>query len=185
MYPSDPRCCAFWSEFRSRLPEDSKVPERPSGVFSFDNTRYGSAVSALAVLEGRKTATSALASPFDSGEEDFPYPGDHAIVTLHDGNPYAVIRISHWDRVSFGKVDPAFARADGAASLEDWRKTQFRCCGPICRSLGAPLNDDTELLRIYFQVVYPEPMVLQARCIDMPVMIEPVEEGFAADAGVR
>lgn len=178
MYPSDPRSCAFWSEFRSGLPENSKVPERPSGVFSFDNTRYGSAVAALAVLEGRKTATSALALPFDRGEEAFPYSGDHEIVTLHDGTPYAVIRISHWDRVSFGKVDHAFAGADGAASLEDWRKTQFRQYGPVCRSLGTPLNDDTELLRIYFEVVYPEPVMLDARCIDMPVMIEPTEAEF-------
>lgn len=181
MYLSDPRYGVFWGEFRSKVSGDPSTPALPSGVFSFDNTKHGAAVSALAVLEGRKTATSALALPFDRGDDRFPEPGDHEIVTLYDGTPYAVIRISHWNRVCFGKVDHAFAEADGAVSLEDWKKTQYRCYGPICRSLGAPMNDDTELLRIYFQVVYPEPMVLDARCADTPVMLDRMESGGYAD----
>lgn len=152
---TDPRHAAFWAVFRSSLPGDSTVPEQPSGVFSFDDNERGAAECALAVLEDRKTATSALALPFDRGEDRFPEPGDHEIVTLFDGTPYAVIRIERWDRIRFGDVDEAFAVAEGDGTLDAWRATHTRYYGPICRALGAPLNDDTELLRIFFQRVYP------------------------------
>ena len=183
MHLSDPRHRAFWAEFRTSLPENSSVPSLPNGVFSFDDNKYGAAVSALAVLEGRKTATSALARPFDRGEEPFPTPGDHAIVTLFDGTPYAVIRISHWNRVCFGKVDERFAGAEGAESLAAWKRTQYRYHGQFCRAIGTPLNDDTEFLRIYFQVLYPEPVVLDARCADIPVMIDVEDAEVVAEAG--
>ena len=183
MYLSDPRHRAFWAEFRASLPGDSSVPSLPNGVFSFDNNKYGAAVNALAVLEGRKTATSALARSYDLGEEPFPTPGDHAVVTLYDGTPYAVIRISHWNRVCFGKVDKRFAEAEGEESLDAWKRTQYRFHGEFCRSLGAPMNDDTEFLRIWFDVVYPEPVVLEARCGNIPVMIDAEDAEVIAEAG--
>ena len=142
--------------FRASLPGDSDAPALPTGVFSFDDNERGAAECALAILEGRKTATSALALPFDLGDDRFPEPGDHEIVTLFDGTPYAVIRFSRWDRIRFGDVDQAFAQAEGDETLDAWIKTHNRYYGPICRRLGRPLNDDTELLRIYFDVVFPQ-----------------------------
>ena len=152
---TDPRHLEFWAEFRASLPGDSKVPAEPNGVFSFDDNERGAAESALAVLEDRKTATSALALPFDSGEDRFPQPGDYEVVTLYDGTPYAIIRMSHWDRIRFGDVDPAFAIADGNGSLDQWIATHKRYYGPICEELGQPLTATTELLRIFFKRVYP------------------------------
>ena len=51
------------------------------------------------------------------------------------------------------------------------------------RALGTPLNDDTEFLRIWFSVVYPEPVVLDARCGDIPVMIDAEDAEVVAEAG--
>lgn len=152
---NDARHAAFWAEFRALLPGDSDAPAEPTGVFSFDDNARGSAECALAVLEGRKVATSALALPFDRGEDRFPEPGDHEIVTLFDGAPYAVIRVSHWDRTRFGDVDEAFAIAEGDGSLEAWRTTHLRYYGTVCEAYGVPLTDATELLRIFFDRVYP------------------------------
>lgn len=152
---TDPRHAAFWADFRAALPGDSDAPTDPTGVFSFDDNERGAAECALGVLEDRKTATSALALPFDLGQDRFPEPGDHEIVTLFDGTPYAVIKMTHWDRVRFGDVDQAFAEAEGDGTLDAWIKTHQRYYAPICRTLGKPLNDDTELLRIFFQRVYP------------------------------
>ena len=155
MHLTDPRHAEFWAGFRASLPGDSDVPFEPSGVFSFDDNERGAAECALAVLEDRKTATSALALPFDRGEDRFPEPGDHEIVTLYDGTPYAVIRMTHWDRVRFGEVDEAFAIAEGDGSLAAWTATHTRYYGAICYELGEPLNAKTELLRIFFKRVYP------------------------------
>ncbi len=152
---TDPRHGEFWAELRAAQPGDSEIQSEPAGVFSFDDNERGAAECALAVLEGRKTATSALALPFDRGDDRFPQPGDHEIVTLFDGTPYAVIRMTRWDRVRFGDVDEAFAIAEGDGSLASWITTHPRYYGPICRGLGKPLNDDTELLRIFFDRVYP------------------------------
>ncbi|MGD1925993.1 MAG: ASCH domain-containing protein [Paracoccaceae bacterium] len=153
---SDPRHVAFWAEFRAAVPGDQDAPAQPTGVFSFDDNERGAAECALAVLEGHKVATSALALPFDLGEDRFPEPGDHEIVTLFDGAPYAVIRITRWDRIRFGDVDEAFAIDEGDGSLAAWRKTHLRYYGTLCEAYGVPLTDATELLRIFFDRVYPE-----------------------------
>ena len=152
---TDPRHAQFWADFRAAQPADSDIPAEPVGVFSFDDNERGAAECALAVLEGRKTATSALAAPFDRGEDRFPEPGDHEIVTLFDGTPYAVIRMTHWDRVRFGEVDEAFAIAEGDGTLDAWIATHTRYYGPICYELGEPLGPSTELLRIFFERIYP------------------------------
>lgn len=152
---TDPHQATFWADFCALQPGDSDVPAEPTGVFSFDDNERGAAECALAVLEGQKTATSALALPFDQGTHRFPETGDHEIVTLFDGTPYAVIRITHWDRVRFGDVDQAFAEAEGDGTLGAWIATHTRYYGPICYELGQPLTADTELLRIFFTRVFP------------------------------
>lgn len=150
--PLTPALAEFWDQALSAHPELDR--NRLTGVFAFDDNPEGAAFCAAAVVSGEKTATSALAAEFGP-DHPAPRPGDLEIVTEFDGAPRAVIAYTAIDRIRFGDVDEAFARAEGDGTLAAWRRTHLRYYGDRCADLGTRLTGDTELLRLFFRRVHP------------------------------
>lgn len=153
--PLSPMVEAFWAGFLATRPDPAADRASLADVFAFDDNAEGAAFCARAVLSGAKTATSALAAPYDAGEQPCPKPGDLNIVTELDGTPRAVIEITAVDRIAFGAVDEAFAIAEGDGALASWLATHRRYYGARCAERGLALTADTVLLRIFFRRVHP------------------------------
>jgi uncharacterized protein YhfF len=147
-----PAAAEFWALAVAARPDIDAG--RLTGAFAFDDNAAGAAECAAAVLSGGKTATSALAADFGP-HRPAPRVGDIEIVTGHDGTPRAVIAYTRIDRVRFGDVDAAFARAEGDGGLAGWRATHLRYYGARCSALGVPLTRETELLRLFFRRLHP------------------------------
>lgn len=142
----------FWADAIRAHPEIDAG--RLTGVFAFDDNAEGAAFCAAAVLSGEKIATSALAADFGPDRPE-PLPGDLEIVTEFDGTPRALIAYTAIDRVRFGDVDEAFARAEGDGCLAAWRATHLRYYGARCAAHRTSLTEETELLRLFFHRVHP------------------------------
>ena len=145
---TDPRVAAFWQAFLDS--RDGPGPELTE-AFAFDDDAEGAAICAAGVLTGVKVATSSLAADYPAP----PRPGDHAVVTELDGTPRAVIEYVSVGRMHFGEADEAFARAEGDGTLENWLAIHRRYYGTRCAAHGMVLDDDTELLRMFFRRVWP------------------------------
>ena len=145
---TDPRHLAFWAEAMRLRPDLD--PGRLADAGPFDDTPEGAAFCATAVLEGRKTATSALAATARAYA-----PGDLEIVTLYDGSPVAVIEIMSSDLRRFDEIDAGFAEAEGDGSLEAWRVTHQRFYGARLAERGERLSGATLLCRIFFRRIHP------------------------------
>jgi uncharacterized protein YhfF len=148
MSGTDPRVAAFWQAF---LDGRSGPAPALAEVFAFDDNVEGAAVCAAGVLSGEKVATSSLAADYPVP----PRPGDHAVVTELDGTPRAVIEYVSVGRMRFGEADEAFARAEGDGTLENWLAIHRRYYGTRCAAHGTVLDDDTELMRMFFRRVWP------------------------------
>ena len=146
---TDARVDAFWQGFVAS--RRGAPPPELTEVFAFDDNAEGAAACAAGVLSGEKVATSSLAADYPVP----PRPGDHAMVTELDGTPRAVIEYVSVERMRFGEADEAFARAEGDGTLENWLAIHRRYYGTRCAAHGWTLDDDTELLRIFFRRVWP------------------------------
>lgn len=150
MSQTDPRAAAFWRAFLAGHPGSAPAPALAE-VFAFDDNAEGAAGCAAGVLSGEKTATSSLVADYPVP----PRPGDHAVITELDGTPRAVIEYLSVDRMRFADADEAFARAEGDGTLANWQVIHRRYYGARCAARGMVLDDDTELLRIFFRRVWP------------------------------
>ena len=145
---ADPRVAEFWQDFLASRPGPGPALAE---VFAFDDNVEGAAVCAAGVLSGEKSATSSLAADYPVP----PRPGDHAVVTELDGTPRAAIEYLSVERMRFGDADEAFARAEGDGTLANWLSIHRRYFGTRCAAHGLALDDDTELLRMFFRRVWP------------------------------
>ena len=73
------------------------------------------------VVSGAKTATCGALRDFPEGEPGRPEVGRRDIATAWDGTPRVVVETVEVTERRFAEVDATFARAEGAASLAEWR----------------------------------------------------------------
>ena len=73
------------------------------------------------VIAGTKTATCGALRDFPPGEPGRPEVGRRDIATDWDGTPRVVIETIEVTERTFAEVDEAFALAEGAGSLAEWR----------------------------------------------------------------
>ncbi|MEM7507189.1 MAG: ASCH domain-containing protein [Pseudomonadota bacterium] len=145
---TDPTTARFWAQAEAAL---GPLPrDRLSDIGPFDDNAEGAAYCVAAILDGTKTATSALAAT----ARDYQ-PGDLEIATEFDGTPRALFEITATDLCPFGEIDEAFAQAEGDGTLAAWRETHLRYYGARLAERGETLTQDTMLRRIFLERLYP------------------------------
>ena len=100
------------------------------------------------VIAGAKTATCGALRDFPEGEPGRPEVGRRDIATDWAGTPRVVIETTAVFERRFRDVDEAFALAEGAASLEDWRAAHVAFF-----ERGGGWSEDMALLCERFRVV--------------------------------
>ena len=92
-----------------------------AGTFRFgDGPALCRALTAL-VIAGAKTATCGALRDFPEGEPGRPEVGRRDIATGWDGTPRVVVETVEIFECRFRDVPEAFALAEGAGSLAEWR----------------------------------------------------------------
>ena len=100
------------------------VWERHPGAAPFvfgDSRALCDALLAL-VRTGRKTATCGALRDFRDGGDPLPVVGRRDVAMDWDGRPALVVETTEVSVRRFEDVDEAFAMAEGAESLADWRQ---------------------------------------------------------------
>jgi uncharacterized protein YhfF len=148
---------AFWQAYLASLPEQAKPRSPAYGVWYFGDTREVAETCAKLVKAGIKTATSGLVWEMEADGDLMPQPGDQAVVTDLNGEPYCVIEVTECVVRPFAEVDKQFAfdYGEGDRTLEDWRKDTWDYFAPICERLGREPGDHMLLACQRFRLVYP------------------------------
>jgi uncharacterized protein YhfF len=112
----------------------------------------------LAVLEGRKTATTSLLAEWEHEQEPLPAVGERQTVVASDGTPVAVIELLDVAVTALADADPRLAvdEGEGCRSVSEWRAahTRFWMEEVVPRLPGAPpVGDDTLIVVERFRVV--------------------------------
>ncbi len=145
----------FWTKFLAQ----TDIPDAAEKYF--DTLRIGDSKAsgdegAQLVLSGAKTATSSLRMVYEVNGEPLPEKGSLRVVEDGAGRPVAVIETTELIFDKFFEIDDAFARAYGewGGSLKSWRRQCRAHFSPMCRSLGRPFSEETELVLERFRVVF-------------------------------
>jgi uncharacterized protein YhfF/RimJ/RimL family protein N-acetyltransferase len=126
-----------------------------------------------AILDGRKTATTALHEEHVRRGERIPSRGERSVAVDSAARPVAVLETTEVRVIPIGTVDEAFARdeGEGFASVAAWRAAHeaFFRSDAMCAALGEPpveVRDDTLVVCERFRVV--------ERLAPLPVASSPV-----------
>jgi uncharacterized protein YhfF len=117
-----------------------------------------------AVLDGAKTATTALRAEWDVEGAELPAPGDQETVIDSAGRPVATIEIVHVEVIRLADTDDRLAVAEGEdyETAAGWRteherfwKDEVIPAWPV----GTPpsIDDDTEVVVQWFRLLGPAP----------------------------
>lgn len=148
---------SFWQAYLAASPE-SAGPRSPAyGVWYFGDTAEVAETCAKLVKAGIKTATSGLVWEMEADGEALPQPGDQAVVTDLDGEPYCVIEVTECVVKPFVEIDEQFAfdYGEGDRTLAGWRKDSWDYFAPICERLGHEPSEHMPLVCQRFRLVYP------------------------------
>jgi uncharacterized protein YhfF len=110
----------FWRDYLDSLPPDLDQEPKPSGVFSFGDSKKLADELAALVRQGIKTATCSALMGY---QIPLPQKGDLSIVLDGNGNPVLVIETVSVVILPFNKVSEQFAfeEGEGNRSLSYWR----------------------------------------------------------------
>ncbi|QIZ97182.1 ASCH domain-containing protein [Leifsonia sp. PS1209] len=149
----------MWREYLAAHPESAVVPEQPDepAVERFgDSAELTDALLAL-VLDGTKTATSALVAEYRGEAQPLPRVGSHWIACDSAGRPRAVLRSVELRVGPMWSADEAFAADEGEddRSLASWRVEHERYWRRSCDRLGIEWSDGLEVVFERFAVVWP------------------------------
>ncbi|WP_327301824.1 ASCH domain-containing protein [Streptomyces goshikiensis] len=125
----------------------------PKAEFAFPGPLRDRLVAAI--LDGSKTATTALLAQYEHAGEPLPSVGRRSVVVDSDDRPMAVIEVTEVRVVSLDEVDLTYAldEGEGYTTVKDWRaeQEQFWHSDEMRQALGDPR----------FTVHDPTPAVLQ------------------------
>lgn len=149
----------MWREYQAAHPESAAVPEQPDepSVERFgDSAELTDALLTL-VLDGTKTATSALVAEYRGEAQPLPRVGSHWIACDSAGRPRVVLRSVELRVGPVSSADEAFARDEGEddRSLASWLVEHERYWRRVCARLGIEWSDELEVVFERFAVVWP------------------------------
>lgn len=123
------------------------INELPRGEFAFPGPLRDALVAAI--LDGRKTSTSALLADYPSGYDPRSEVGAREAVVDSYDNVVCVIRTTNVDIVPLGDVDDAHAIAEGEgyANAQEWRAAheEFWRSPDYVEAMGQPDITDSTL----------------------------------------
>lgn len=140
-------------------PTRSVDPEAlPRAEFAFPGPLRDRLVAAI--LDGTKTATTALLADHEREGEPLPYAGERSVVVDSDHRPVAVIEVTDVRVVPLRDVDVAHARdeGEGHTTVDEWRAghEEFWHGAEVRRALGDPgftVHDATPVVLERFRLV--------------------------------
>lgn len=111
---------------------------------------------AMLILSGQKTATSSLASDYDT-HQPAPRTGDFSVVIGGGDKPACIVETTRVWSAPFADADVAFAAAYGEwdRTLETWRERCGQYYDAESRRKGLDWSSKTKLLYEEFSVVFP------------------------------
>jgi uncharacterized protein YhfF len=156
---AQPERAAAHQEFWKKFVAQSAVPDAAEKYFNtrrVGDTKAAGDEAAQLVLSGAKTAASSLRMVYEIAGEPLPEKGSLSIFEDGSGRPVAVIETTDVVIDKFFEIDDAFVRAYGewGGSLKSWRRQCRAHYSPICRSLGRPFSEETEMVLERFRVVF-------------------------------
>ncbi|MFG2793735.1 ASCH domain-containing protein [Streptomyces sp. NPDC048419] len=132
----------------------------PKAEFAFPGPLRDRLVAAI--LDGSKTATTALLAEYEHEGEPLPSVGGCAVVVGSDGRGVAVIEVTGVRVVPLRDVDIVHARdeGEGHTTVDGWRADheEFWCSEEMRQALGDPrftVDDATPVVLERFRVVAP------------------------------
>ncbi|MFR0357316.1 ASCH domain-containing protein [Streptomyces sediminimaris] len=140
-------------------PTPSPDPEAlPRAEFAFPGPLRDRLVAAI--LDGTKTATTALLTDYERDGEPLPSAGERSVVVDSDHRPVAVIEVTGVRVVPLRDVDVAHVRdeGEGHTAVDEWRAAheEFWHGEDVRRALGDPgfaVHDATPVVLERFRVV--------------------------------
>jgi len=113
----------FWRDYLDSLPPDLDQEPKPSGVFSFGDSKKLADELAALVRQGIKTATCSTLMGYEKDQIPLPQKGDLSIVLDGSGNPVLVIETLSVVILPFNEVSEQFAfeEGEGDRSIAYWR----------------------------------------------------------------
>jgi uncharacterized protein YhfF len=124
----------FWRNYLDSLPPDLDQEPKPSGVFSFGDSKKLAAL----VRQGIKTATCSALMGYEKDQVLLPQKGDLSIVLDGNGNPVLVIETVSVVILPFNEVSEQFAfeEGEGNRSLAYWRMAHENYFAVITSRIG-------------------------------------------------
>ena len=156
MYIDAKACDALWQAYLSELTADHPHRQAKPDRFGFGDEPALAEELALLVLEGRKCATTSLATEYTAFGETLPVAGDLSIIVRGDGTPVALIESTAVTTRPFDEVDAAFAATEGEGdgSLACWRAAHIEYFTAVCARLGGQFDAQTPVICRVFRVVW-------------------------------
>lgn len=140
------------------MPFAADVAELPKAEFAFPGPLRDRLVAA--VLDGSKTATTALVAEYERAGEPLPEAGDRSVLVDSEDRPVAVLEVTGVRVVPLARVDTAHAvdEGEGYAGVAEWRAGHERFWGgaEMRAALGDPdftVDDTTPVVLERFRVV--------------------------------
>lgn len=148
---------AFWQAFLQTQADPETANTRFYESFHFSSRQSLADELAGLVLNGTKTATSALVWENEAENKPVVKPGDYSIVTGWDGHPVCVYETTEVTIKPFKDVDAAFAYDYGEEerTLEWWQTAMWETYKTICADLGKIPSPEMLLVCERFKVVFP------------------------------
>lgn len=147
----DLQMAAFAAALRSQTGDDL-----PTDHFAFGDEPVTADDLCQRVLDGRKTATTALVAELRAEDVATPAPGDRAVVLDGVGAPACVIRTTAATIGPLGSVTTAHAAAEGEGdgSVVSYLTAHLDFFAPHCARLGVPCDSSTPVVFERFEVLW-------------------------------
>lgn len=108
------------------------------------------------VLTGEKTATSSLLHYYKENLKKLSTVNDYMAILDSSDNQIAVVRVVKTEIVKFGDVSESFAIDEGDGNLDNWLNIHRPYYSNQLLLIGKELDNNTELICEWFQVVNEE-----------------------------
>jgi uncharacterized protein YhfF len=148
----------LWEQYLVSIGEDPSRSRLTCESWHFCDNKEDADELALLALQGSKRATAGLYDAYIAEGEPLPRCGEHHIITDWDENPVCIIRFTNIEILPFKDVNETHAKIEGEGdrSLDYWVAAHQKAFGSDARELGIPFNEDSLVVFIHFDRVYPE-----------------------------
>ncbi|QED38793.1 ASCH domain-containing protein [Antarcticibacterium arcticum] len=143
----------YWKEFQAKNPCYLKE-EQPHSYYYCDNKKDADECAEL-VVQGIKQATSTSVWWFKKFNEEFPVPGDLAVITNWEGLPKAIVKTTRVEIVKFKEITPEYAiiEGEGDKSLEYWKDVHWKYYSNEMKEHGEIPSEEMEIVCEYFETI--------------------------------